>query len=270
MGFRFCSLASGSSGNCQYIASEEYRILLDVGLTGKKIIQCLEGIGEEIGKIDGILVSHEHSDHIRGIGVLSRRFHIPIYANTKTWNEIKDKIGVVHEENIRVFHTGEPFAIGDIRVKAFPISHDAMEPVGFSFYHDQGKISVATDLGYVDDRIKAEIQDSDLLVLESNHDVEMLKMGKYPWYLKKRILGDKGHISNETAGNVIAEMMEANAPIRHVLLAHLSKENNFPELAYETVRGILESRKIKVGMDLNIDLTYRDRVSKVYDVCKSF
>jgi phosphoribosyl 1,2-cyclic phosphodiesterase len=269
MGFRFCSLASGSSGNCQYIATEEFRVLLDVGLAGKRIVQGLESIGENAEKINGILVTHEHSDHIKGIGILSRRFNIPIYANTKTWEVMRNKIGVVQEENIRYFETGKPFEIGDISIKAFPISHDAVEPVAFSFHHDKAKISIATDLGYVSDEIKEEIQDADFLVLESNHDVNMLKMGSYPWYLKKRILGDHGHISNDTAGSVLADMVESNGSLRHVLLAHLSKENNFPELAFETVKEILTARKIKVGMDINIDLTYRDRVSKVYEVYKS-
>lgn len=269
MGFRFCSLASGSSGNCQYIASDEFRILLDVGLAGKRIVQGLESIGENAEKINGILVTHEHSDHIKGIGILSRRFNIPIYANTKTWEAMRGKIGVVQEENIRYFETGKIFEIGDISVKAFPISHDAAEPVAFSFQHDQGKISVATDLGHVSHEIKEEIKDADFLVLESNHDINMLKMGNYPWYLKKRIMGDYGHISNDTAGSVLADMMEDHGSLRHVLLAHLSKENNFPELAFETVKGILSDRKIKVGTDINIDLTYRDRVSKVYEVCKS-
>lgn len=268
MGLKFCSLASGSSGNCQYIASEDSRILLDVGLSGKRVIQCLESIGEEATKINGILVTHEHSDHIKGVGILSRRFNIPIYANNNTWEQMQHKVGVIDQENRRTFHTGEEFHMGDIRVRPYHISHDAAEPVAFSFFHGETKVSVATDLGFVDDRIKKEIKDADLLVLESNHDVEMLKMGGYPWYLKKRILGDRGHISNDTAGRVIAEIIEEKSSVQQVLLAHLSKENNFPELAFETVKAVLEARKIKVGLDICIDLTFRDQVSRVYNIRK--
>ncbi|MEW9123496.1 MAG: MBL fold metallo-hydrolase [Thermotaleaceae bacterium] len=268
MGLKFCSLASGSSGNCQFIASEESKILLDVGLAGKRIVSALESIGERGEKIQGILVSHEHSDHIKGIGILSRRFNIPIYANNNTWREMVGKIGPIHEENQRYFETGESFTIGDIKIKTYGISHDAVEPVAFSFHHEGAKISVATDLGHVDDRIMEEIRDADLLMLESNHDVEMLKMGKYPWFLKKRILGDFGHLSNETAGHVIADLLEGQGRIAHVLLGHLSKENNFPELAYETVKSILADRKIKIGLDINIDLTYRDQLSRVYSIDK--
>ena len=268
MGLRFCSLASGSSGNCQFIASEEARILLDVGLAGKRIVECLESIGEQAEQIQGILVSHEHSDHIRGIGILSRRFNLPIYANNNTWEEMSGKIGSIKEENKRSFNTGESFTIGDIMIKSYAIAHDASEPVGFSFQHEGAKISIATDLGHVDERIMDELRDADLLMLESNHDTGMLKMGKYPWFLKQRILGDKGHLSNETAGNIIADLLEAQGRISNVLLGHLSRENNFPELAYETVKSILDARNIKIGLDINIDLTYRDRVSRVYSIHK--
>ncbi|MFZ5968299.1 MAG: MBL fold metallo-hydrolase [Bacillota bacterium] len=268
MGIRFCSLASGSSGNCQYIGNEEMGLLVDVGLSGKRVIQCMESIGERMEKLNGILITHEHSDHIRGIGILSRKFNIPIYANTNTWEEMKGKIGGIREENIRTFNTGEEFSIGSIRIRPYGIPHDAKEPVAFSFFCDGVKVSIATDLGYVSDEIKEEIRDADLLMLESNHDVEMLKMGKYPWYLKKRILGERGHLSNDTAGEVIADMMEDNSMTTNILLGHLSKENNFPELAYETVKSVLQSRKIQVGLDLNLDLTYRDRVSRVYNIRK--
>ena len=268
MGLRFCSLASGSSGNCQYIASEEFGILLDAGLTGKYIEKCFSEIGEKIEDVSGILVSHEHSDHVKGVGVLSRRFNIPIYANTSTWEAMKDKLGEIKEENRKTFHTGIDFEVGDITVRPFGISHDAVDPVAFSFRHDKVKISVTTDLGYVNEETKEEMLGSDLLMIESNHDVEMLKMGKYPWFLKKRILGSKGHLSNETAGEVIAEMVGGSRPVTHVLLGHLSRENNFPELAFETVKGVLASKKITMGLDINVDLTYRNRVSRYYHIQK--
>ncbi|TCO77932.1 MBL fold metallo-hydrolase [Marinisporobacter balticus] len=268
MTLRFCSLASGSSGNCQYIASEKTSLLLDAGLSGKRITGAMVDIGEEIKNVRGILVTHEHSDHIKGIGILSRRFNIPIYANNNTWREMKCKIGKVDEENIRYFQTGETFHIEDMKIKPYSISHDASEPVAFSFYGGDAKISIVTDTGYVDDTVKKEITGSDLLMIESNHDVEILKMGSYPWYLKKRIMGEQGHLSNEMAGEIIAEMMAMDIPITNVLLGHLSRENNFPELAFETIKSVLASRNIKVGVDINVDLTYRDRISKVYHIKK--
>ncbi len=268
MGLRFCSLASGSSGNCHFIASEATSLLIDVGLSGKRVEQSLERIGERIQDVQGILVTHEHRDHIHGVGILSRRFDIPIYANAHTWAVMENYIGDVREKNIMVFDTGKEFCIKDIQIKPYSISHDAADPVAFSFYHDDGKISITTDLGCVTDKIKKEIKDSNLLMIESNHDVEMLKMGRYPYYLKKRILGDKGHLSNEAAGKLIVDMMQESAPPEMVLLGHLSQENNFPELAYETVKEILVSNKIQVGTDICIDLTYRDKESKIYYIEK--
>ena len=268
MGLKFCSLASGSSGNCQYIASEGYSILLDAGLTGKYIENCIKGIGEKIEVVSGILVTHEHSDHVKAVGILSRLFNIPIYANTNTWNAMKDKVGEIKEDNIKLFETGTDFMIGDINIRPFGISHDAIEPVAYSFYHDKVKISVTTDLGYVSQEVLEEMMGSDLLMLESNHDVEMLKVGRYPWFIKKRVLSDKGHISNETAGEAIVQLMHSSRPVTNVLLGHISKENNFPELAYEAVRGVLTSNQIAVGLDINLDLTYRDRVSRIYTIQK--
>lgn len=269
MGFKFCSLASGSSGNCQYVGSKETKLLIDAGLTGKYITNALQDIDIDVNTIDGLLITHEHSDHIKGVGVLMRRFNIPLYVNEKTWEVMKDRIGCVKGKDIRLFSDCEAFFIGDIRVKPYDIYHDACNPVGFSFVHNKSKISITTDSGCVTDEIIDEIKDSDLLVLESNHDVEMVKFSRYPWFLKKRILSDLGHLSNDTAGNIVAEVVK-NGRVKYVLLAHLSKENNFPELAYETVKNIVEDNKIKVGLDINLDLTYRNRIGRVYNIRDSF
>jgi phosphoribosyl 1,2-cyclic phosphodiesterase len=268
MGLKFCSLVSGSSGNCQFISSKAASLLVDAGLSGKRIAKSMEVIGEEIQNIKGILVTHEHRDHIQGVGVLSRRYNIPIYANPDTWDAMKDQIGEIDEENRKTFNTEEAFYIEDIKIKPYSISHDAIDPVAFSFYHEDVKLSITTDLGCITDKIISEIENSNLLMIESNHDVEMLKVGKYPWYLKKRILGDRGHLSNEVAGQTIAALMYESTPPELVLLGHLSRENNFPELAYETVKGILASNQIKIGKDIDIDLTYRDKVSKLYHIKK--
>lgn len=268
MGLKFCSLASGSSGNCQYVGSKETKLLIDAGLTGKYIIKALENINIEANTIDGLIITHEHSDHIKGVGVLMRKFDIPLYANEKTWDAMKGKIGSVKGKDIRLFDDCDPFFIGDIKVNPYKISHDACNPMGYSFVHNDSKVSIATDLGCISDEIIDEIKGSDLLVLESNHDVEMVKFGKYPWFLKKRILGDFGHLSNESAGNILTEVVK-KGNVKYALLAHLSKENNFPELAYETVKNILEENNIKVGLDVNLDLTYRDKIGRIYNIQKT-
>lgn len=262
MHFRFCSLASGSSGNCQYIETKKTRILVDAGLSGKKIQEALKSIDVDPGTINYILVTHEHSDHTKGIGILSRRFNLPIYANTNTWNNMKKDLGEIKEENIRVFNTDKDFELGDMGILPFKISHDSSDPVGYCFYHLNKKISILTDTGIVSDEVKKTIRGSNLLMLEANHDIEMLKVGKYPWFLKKRVLSEVGHLSNEDAGKVLAEVFTDNN--EQILLGHLSKENNFPELAYQTVANIMGEMGINIHKDITIDLTYRDKPTKVY------
>ncbi|MDK2917465.1 MAG: hypothetical protein PWQ37_198 [Candidatus Petromonas sp.] len=267
MTLKFCSLASGSSGNCQYIGSKDTKLLVDAGLTGKYIKSALSSIDIDIRDIDGLLITHEHSDHIKGAGVLMRSFDIPLYVKDTTWEAMQSKIGSTKGKDIRIFSDYDEFFIGDISVKPYSISHDACDPIGFSFINEDTKISITTDLGCINQEIIEQIKDSDLLVIEANHDEEMVKIGKYPWFLKKRILSEMGHLSNEAAGNVVAEVVE-KGNVSYVVLAHLSKENNFPELAYETVKNIVEDRKIRVGLDINLDLTYRDRISRVYNIRK--
>ncbi|RKD32103.1 MBL fold metallo-hydrolase [Thermohalobacter berrensis] len=262
MALRFCSIASGSSGNCQYIETEKIRILIDGGLSGKKIENGLESIGVEPNTIDYILVTHEHKDHTKGVGVLSRRYNIPIYANESTWKGMMNGIGNIKDENILTFKTDKDFELRDLGIFPFRVSHDANEPVGFCFCYKKEKISLLTDTGYVSENIKKCIKNSSLIMLESNHDKEMLKMGKYPWFLKKRILSEIGHLSNEDAGEIIADIVSGRG--EKVLLAHLSKENNFPELAYQTVVNILNEKGIDEKKDINLDLTFRDKRTDVY------
>ncbi|WP_083238891.1 MBL fold metallo-hydrolase [Caloranaerobacter ferrireducens] len=263
MTIRFCSLASGSSGNCQYIETDRIKLLIDAGLSGRKIENSLKSIGISPEDINGILVTHEHKDHIKGVGILSRRYNLPIYANESTWKAMENDIGEISINNIKIFKTEKEFELKDLGVLPFKTSHDSIESVGFCFYHKNVKLSLVTDTGYVSEDIKKKIYNSDLLVIESNHDIEMLKMGRYPWFLKKRILGDTGHLSNDLAGEVISEVFSGKR--QKVLLAHLSKENNFPELAYQTVVNILREKGIKIGDDIILELTQRDRPTKIYD-----
>ena len=261
---KFCSLYSGSSGNSMFVASGSTRLLLDAGLSAKKIIEALCSIGENPADLNAILVSHEHSDHIRGAGILSRKFNLPIYASEGTWQAMGQMIGPVLESNKVIFSSYEPFRIGDIEVTPFPIPHDASEPVGYSFSAAGKKVTVATDIGHINLELLSCFEDSDLLLLESNHDAEMLKVGPYPWNLKKRIAGQHGHLSNDTAGEVVAYMAEKGT--KCFLLGHLSKENNFPELAYQTVCNALCEKSLKVGTDITVDVVLRDRVGKVIEL----
>lgn len=262
VGISYCALASGSSGNCHLIINEGNKLLVDAGLSGKRIQNRLQEIGFDPKDLTGIFVTHEHNDHICGVGILSRRFNLPIYANGKTWEAMETKLGNIKSENIKVFDTEKPLFLGDLKVIPYQISHDAVEPVGYTFQEKDIKISITTDLGYVNEGILDKIKDSHLVVLESNHDIDMLKAGSYPYYLKRRILSDSGHLSNEAAGNAIVELVKNN--VKNVILAHLSKENNFPELAMMTVKNILEINKISIGEDIIIDLAHRDKVSSIY------
>ncbi|MBZ4662563.1 MAG: fold metallo-hydrolase [Caloramator sp.] len=260
----FCSLYSGSSGNSIYVGNERTKILVDAGLSGKKIQEGLLDIGVNPNEINAILITHEHDDHIKAAGILSRRFNIPIYANADTWSVMESQIGDVKEENIKVFSTYKPFEIGDITVIPFKIPHDASNPCGYSFIEKNKKISIATDIGHASREVKDNIKDSDLILLESNHDVEMLKVGPYPYYLKRRVLSDVGHLSNEDCGRTIVDIL--NSRIKRIILGHLSKTNNYPELAYRTVLSILESNGIRDGVDIDLDIAHRDRVGKYYSV----
>lgn len=258
---KFCSLYSGSSGNCIFVEHGGTKILIDAGLSGKRIIEALTSIGENPSEVSAILVTHEHSDHTRGIGILSRKFDVPIFANEKTWAAMEREIGPVNSKNRQCFSTGMEFTIGSIGVKPFLIPHDASEPVGYSFFAENKKITSATDIGHISNALLQEMMNSDILLLEANHDIEMLKVGPYPWHLKKRILSDHGHLSNEMAGKVIAYMAEQGT--RQFLLGHLSKENNFPELAYQTVLNALVEKKIAVGSDVTLEVALRDRVGRM-------
>lgn len=259
---KFCSLSSGSSGNCQYIETDRMKVLVDGGLSGKRIENLLSSIGVSIKDIDCILVTHEHMDHVKGVGVISRRYDIPIFANEKTWAAMSHLIGDIADKNIRIFQTNKGFELKDLAVYPFSIFHDAAEPVGYCLYHKNIKMSIMTDTGWVNDTMKKAIKSSNFYVIEANHDVKMLKEGRYPWHLKKRILSTRGHLSNLDAGKILTEVLSGNGET--VLLAHLSRDNNIPALAYETVSKHMEECGLEVTKDVTLDLTYRDKATSVY------
>ena len=257
---KLASLYSGSSGNSIYISSKSTHILVDAGLSGKRIEKSMASIGGSIKNIQAILISHEHMDHILGAGVLSRRYGIPIYANEKTWEAMRVSLKKIDPDCIRIFLTGQPFKIGDIEVNTFSTPHDAIEPVGFNFCCNKKKVTIATDIGHIHKSLLNNLVGSDMILLESNHDIEMLKVGRYPWPLKQRIMSDKGHLCNDMAAKVVAYL--AVNGTKKFLLGHLSKENNFPELAFQTVKNALTEKSVAAGRDVYVGIAYRDRVSE--------
>lgn len=233
---KMCSIASGSSGNCIYIGTEATHLLVDVGISCKRTVEGLNQLGLTGKDIDGILITHEHSDHISGLGVMCRKFGIPIYATEGTIAAIKraSNLGVIDETLFHTVRADEKFILKDITVNPMRISHDAAQPVAYRFQYGNKRMAIATDLGTYDDYTVESLQGMDALLLEANHDINMLQVGPYPYALKQRILGNKGHLSNELSGRLLSRLL--NDHLNTVFLGHLSKENNLAELAYETVR----------------------------------
>jgi len=228
--FNFCNLYSGSSGNCSLIISDHTKILIDCGVSNKKLVEGLASIGLSIDDISAILVTHEHSDHIKGIPVTCKNSSIPVFANKKTMDALSEK---VPDSCKQFFVTNEKFEIGELKIKSFAIPHDAADPVGFTIEKGKKKISVATDIGHMENSIIDNISGSNFILFESNYEPEMLKASRYPYMLKRRILGPYGHLSNEESGDTLSEL--ATLGVKNVQLGHLSQQNNFPELAYKTV-----------------------------------
>lgn len=255
---RFCSLYSGSSGNSIFVASNNSKILVDAGLSGKNIEKALKEIDENPREIDGIFVTHEHLDHIKGVGVLSRKYNIPIYANELTWKAMIRNIGKIEDDNVKITTEGY-IKIKDMDVLSYRIPHDAASPCGYKILSDNKSVCVATDLGYFSEEVKSAIKDSDLVLLESNHDVEMLKFGPYPYNLKRRILSDVGHLSNDDCGKAIVDIAKSSK--KRIILGHLSKTNNYPELAYKTVVNELVDNGIEINGDVSIGMAKRDMPS---------
>ena len=231
-----CSIASGSSGNCICVGSDDSHVLIDAGISGKKIENGLNAIDLKSQDMQGILVTHEHIDHIAGLGVMARRYGLPLYATPGTIDAIKNvkSVGKIDESLFHPITPMEEFSIGDLEITPIPISHDAAEPVAYRIKKDHHIFAVVTDLGTYDDAIIQELQGLEVLLLEANHDIHMLETGVYPYSLKRRIMGDRGHLSNERSGQLLGELLHDK--FGTVMLGHLSKENNYEELAYEAVR----------------------------------
>lgn len=250
MTLHFSVLASGSTGNAIYVETENQRFLVDAGLSGKQMDGLFQQIGRDMKNLSGILVTHEHSDHIKGIGIVARKYKLPIYANEKTWNAMNGLIGEVPTEQKFTFEMETVKSFGSLDIESFGVSHDAAEPMFYVFHHEGKKLVLITDTGYVSDRMKGIISNADVYVFESNHDVQMLRMGRYPWNIKRRILGDYGHVSNEDAAIAMSEVIGDNT--KQIYLAHLSLDNNMKDLARMAVSQTLEGRGIRAGEQFNL------------------
>ncbi|MBC7765216.1 MAG: MBL fold metallo-hydrolase [Hyphomonadaceae bacterium] len=261
----FCSLYSGSSGNAIYMAYKNTRLLIDAGVSGKKIEAALAQISVDPKLLTAILVTHEHGDHISGVGVMARRYQLPIYANKQTWRAMYGgSIGKIEKQLIQVVEEQRAFELGDFGVQAVGIPHDAAGALAYSFFANNKKVSIATDIGYNREGLLQAFEGSDLMLLEANHDIEMLKNGAYPYPLKRRILSEHGHLSNAMAGEMAVSLVKSGT--RKLILGHLSQENNEPQLAYDTVCEVLAAGGIRAGKDIEMEVAQRYCVSHVHQI----
>ncbi|AKG75209.1 metallohydrolase [Salinicoccus halodurans] len=257
-------LASGSTGNSTYIETEKGSLLIDVGLSCKRIEESLNSLNTSLSNINAILITHEHSDHIKGLKVIAKRYDIPIFANENTWKQI-DKKGIeINPEQKFHFNPLEEKEIVGMDVHSFSVSHDAVDPQFYTFARDNKKISVITDTGYVSDQMKGIIKDSDCFVFESNHDVDMLRMGRYPWVTKQRILSDVGHVSNEDAAHAMRDVITDRT--KRIYLSHLSLDNNIKELAKMSVEQVLNQYDIDTKDGIMLCDTDKESPTKIYTV----
>jgi phosphoribosyl 1,2-cyclic phosphodiesterase len=250
-----CVLASGSKGNAIYVSGGTTAILVDAGLSGIEIERRMRATGLAATDLHAILVSHEHSDHVRGVGVLARRYGLPVHISAETERAATGLIGPVPD--VRHFQIGRPFAIGDLAIHPFATSHDAQDPAGFTIGCNGHKIGIATDLGIATGMVKQHLKNCALLILEANHDTTMLVQGPYPWPLKQRIKSRSGHLSNEDSGELLLALQHEG--LCHVILAHLSEINNTPEKARAAVQRALHNAECR----FHIDVACQDRCGKV-------
>lgn len=254
-------LASGSTGNATLLRMGGATVLIDAGISARRIKNSLAALGTAVEDIDAVLVTHEHRDHIAGLPTLTKKYRLPVYARPAAWRAMdKDGPGALIAAECRR-DLDASLDLGPLKIEPFSISHDAADPVGFTFHHGGRKCALATDLGFVTDTVKKALALADILVLEANHDVDMLKQGSYPWFLKQRILSSRGHLANTDAGWTLARLPRKSHC--HAFLAHLSQENNRPDLARDTVAAILGDAGCRPGRDITLTLTYPDRTAGI-------
>ena len=256
----FCSLYSGSSGNSLFVETKNTKILIDAGVSSKKIENALQDIGVEPSNLDGILVTHEHTDHVQGLGTFSKKFNIPVFANQETLDAMPKQRDKIAQSNLKTFKVTDKFSIGDLEIKPFSIPHDAANPCGYNIFKDNKKISIATDIGHMTNNILKNLEESLFIMLESNYDPEVLRCSSYPFKLKSRIAGPTGHLPNEMAGKTISYLLQSG--LKNAMLGHLSKESNFPELAYQTVVDELIANNYDEN-SLHLSVASRDAHSQI-------
>jgi phosphoribosyl 1,2-cyclic phosphodiesterase len=246
--FRVSPLASSSTGNVTYIETPQHKVLVDAGLSGKKVELLMESIGRTLKEVDSLFVTHEHSDHIRGVGVLARRYpQMNIYTNAQTWQAMLPKIGKVPAAQRQLFPMGTTLSLGDLDVTSFGVSHDAIAPQFYEFHHSGESFVIVTDTGYVSERVEGVIKDATCYLFEANHDTEMLREGMYPWPLKQRIMSDLGHLSNVDGAHALMDVVGNDT--KHIFLGHLSQENNMKSLAHMTVAETMAAHDLGVDHD---------------------
>ena len=259
--FQCCSLYSGSSGNCFLVSTEKTNILIDAGVSCKKIIEALASLNKNINDINAVLITHEHIDHTKGIPVLSSKYNIPVFTTKKTWKMIKNE--KINNLNINYFEIDSEFSLNDLKILPFSTPHDAVDPCGFRITKNGKVMCIATDLGYVTPAIYNHFTACSVLMLESNYDPDILKISSYPHNLKERIKGNSGHLSNISASETISRLAKTN--LEKVLLIHLSQENNIPELALTTINEELLKNNINKE-NLEIDVAPRSYPSKIFNI----
>lgn len=258
--FEYCSLVSGSSGNCHFIKTSSAKILVDVGLSARRIEKSLAQIGESIADVDAVFLSHAHIDHTRGLDVLFKRHNFDLYAH----ESVLEGMGLHPGRRIKALQGG--IDLNELKIESFELPHDAPVTLGFRMSYERKVLSIVTDLGHAPEEVVDMLLPSDFLVLEANHDEELVRVGPYPYSLKRRILGEEGHLSNESAARLISKIFKEERRLRFVMLAHLSEKNNYPELAKMSVEKILEEEGIEVGRDLLLDVAHRDHCTEVYRI----
>ncbi len=263
MKLTFCPLFSGSGGNAIYVSAGDTRILIDAGMPGRVVENALRSIDVLPETLTAIAITHEHTDHTKGAGILSRKYHIPIYANERTFEAMYKTVGEIPRWDRRYFETGEDFYINDLALLPFPISHDAAEPVGYRIFCGGASVAVATDMGKMTRRVFDALCGTQVMVLESNYDPTLLMQNeRYPLHLKQRIRSTLGHLSNEDSAKCLLALHREG--LQHVLLGHLSEHNNTPELALSTAVEALQQAGVCVNEDITVDIAWRDRVSRMF------
>ena len=265
MKIKFISLASGSSGNCYFIGTDAYGILVDAGIGIRTIKKHLKDLGIGLDRIRAVLITHDHADHIKAVGHLGEKFGIPIYSTPEIHIGINKSYCVTEKlsTSVRYLSKGTQIQIEDFRITAFEVPHDGTDNVGYCIEVDGKTFSFLTDLGHITSTAAEYICKANYLILEANYDEEMLKMGSYPQYLKERIAGSNGHMSNRETAEFLAENI--NEGLKYIWLCHLSKDNNHPELAYKTVELLLRSKGVLVGKDVQLIALKRSTPSMLYE-----